>query len=483
MKILFQTTKNTKPASAVEAAMVNQSMNEGRPMYGDWFIGSNGMPTNTYLDEVAVEPTFGQMAASNWSSASPYYAGGVQKTPYRSKLKQFNNWFRNDTGVVGEVLDNATPIGTVTALGDVAGDLTEGNKLNAALGAGFLFLPNILKKTTPFLSKVPMRIGTINPKHQQRELQRVIDQENFIDEFPLSHPYGKNQNMPQWYDMDDLTYKYNLAGYQSNRTRQEYLPNEDIRRQIEQTRDYYYNLAEKFKKNKQYDKAEEALEYARYLNEKQYYDDIPYTIYDVPVGKNNTGAANKIFDQYANAMTRRRDYLYYGLPDRLDYDGVFAIKNPNDFSFLIGQQGESGIFKPSHFAPETNRGGVELIKQAYNSSNPVLFAVTNDLSPMLSKIGYTKIGQAPQIFDGEIHMKDLMANRSLRLEDLANEAKLRQQQGFFYQSDNDQLNQIIQGFSDNVRLGNIPSYQTTQGTFFVDPYKREKGGLIKRRKI
>ncbi len=121
-------------------------------------------------------------------------------------------------------------------------------------------------------------------------------------------------------------------------------------------------------------------------------------------------AVNDIYNNYVKAMSRRRDYKYEGLKYHID-DGFTAIKDPDSNSLLIGFK-EGPIFHPSHFAPETLRGGQRVVQQAAESRDPVVFTVTSDLSPMLERSGFIKVGQIPQTFNGQLVMKDIMANKA-----------------------------------------------------------------------
>lgn len=73
------------------------------------------------------------------------------------------------------------------------------------------------------------------------------------------------------------------------------------------------------------------------------------------------------------------------------------------------------VFKPSHFAPATMREGLDMIQKLGESKIPTVFAVTDDLSPMLYKSGqFAKLTQMPQPFNNGIVMKDVMINRSVQ---------------------------------------------------------------------
>jgi hypothetical protein len=61
--------------------------------------------------------------------------------------------------------------------------------------------------------------------------------------------------------------------------------------------------------------------------------------------------------------------------------------------YILGQY-IGGIFRPSHFAPVSDRAGYILVKNlAQHKMLTTVFAVTTDLSPMLLKAGFKKLPQ------------------------------------------------------------------------------------------
>lgn len=115
---------------------------------------------------------------------------------------------------------------------------------------------------------------------------------------------------------------------------------------------------------------------------------------------------------YENAMHRRRSYTYQGVRDFGQHYPMRAIKDPISNSFIIDAPDNLPIFHPTHFSPETLRGGSRLIKEAAVSQYPIAFTVTEDLSPMLQKSGFIEIGKIPQIFDGQYVTKSILVNKS-----------------------------------------------------------------------
>lgn len=105
-------------------------------------------------------------------------------------------------------------------------------------------------------------------------------------------------------------------------------------------------------------------------------------------------ASLRLYDQYSNAMGRRRSYRYQGLMFDFDDGDRFGVKYGN--GAVLGHNKivvdpntgkEASVFVASHFAPESLRQGLGMIDGLGRSSVPTVFAVTPDLSPMLYKTG------------------------------------------------------------------------------------------------
>ena len=93
-------------------------------------------------------------------------------------------------------------------------------------------------------------------------------------------------------------------------------------------------------------------------------------------------------------MTRKRDYVWTGLPHYLDNDGLYGIKRNN--SVVFGHPSNyTNLFTASHFAPENLREGYELIKSMGSSKVPIMFAVPPDLSKQLVKSNFRKVIEVP----------------------------------------------------------------------------------------
>lgn len=138
------------------------------------------------------------------------------------------------------------------------------------------------------------------------------------------------------------------------------------------------------------------------------------------VGEYNP-ASLRLYDQYANAMGRRRSHRSLSFPGRVE-NGWFGVKNGQSavFGFFDDVKNPatnrvSTVFKPSHFAPATMREGLDMIKKLGESNIPTVFAVTDDLSPMLYKSGqFARLTQMPQPFGKGIVMKDVMVNKAVQ---------------------------------------------------------------------
>lgn len=161
-----------------------------------------------------------------------------------------------------------------------------------------------------------------------------------------------------------------------------------------------------------YDRETSHQMFLRYDNEPSPTKKIRYLdLYD---DYNREGA--RIQKNYENAMTRRRDYIYGGVGNTVMYDQSPVFIGPDKKSLLIaaGQNNaKPGELKMiTHFAPETLRGGAETVKEALYAQDPIGFAVTDDLAPMLEKIGYIKVGNVPQYFNGELVNKTVFVNKA-----------------------------------------------------------------------
>lgn len=133
-----------------------------------------------------------------------------------------------------------------------------------------------------------------------------------------------------------------------------------------------------------------------------------------------TPAKKIIWDNYVSSMNRRRhDYFFDGIRTG-DYPPyVYFDKTSERPSAIFGfKDPENNVFMPSHFAPANLRSGLKMIKDLLDIPQPVVFAVPEDLSNQLYKLGYTKIANVPQPFGNDLVMKDIMVNRNFSADNL-----------------------------------------------------------------
>jgi hypothetical protein len=170
------------------------------------------------------------------------------------------------------------------------------------------------------------------------------------------------------------------------------------------------------------------------------------------------------WDNYVKSMDRRRhDYFWSGMQniDRTSYGIVDPLATRP--SALYGFQNEDGAFYVSHFAPSDLKSGLRLINLAATDPNPVIFAVTQDLTPMLSRSGFTKLSETYQPFNGELHKKDVLGNNSISLEWAKD--RFAECPGEYRQKALDEIKQAAQGklfeFKGKHYLGEQPWMKNT----------------------
>ena len=130
-----------------------------------------------------------------------------------------------------------------------------------------------------------------------------------------------------------------------------------------------------------------------------YYSDNDDEINDYDLYIKKFGLTGVIWSQYAKSMSRKRKNSvlpFENFNNYLNNDSIYYFKY-ND-NYIIGQY-YNGFFKPSHFAPSSIRGGVDVIKEIIKYDN-IIFAVTDDLSDMLIKMDLYSDpnGTIPMIF-------------------------------------------------------------------------------------
>lgn len=188
-------------------------------------------------------------------------------------------------------------------------------------------------------------------------------------------------------------------------------------------------------------------------------------------------AAWRLQKNYENAMHRRRDYTFNRLKNNLYYKGIVGVKDPNSESVILDSLANealdnSTLFHPTHFAPESLRSGAGLIKQLAESSQPTAFTVTPDLSPMLEKSGFIKVGSMPQIFNGELVMKDILLNRSTTKEAILNRID---QTPYMYQGfDPSMIDPLIETLRSTKVPVKVQDFQPDLNTFNISQLLKQK---------
>lgn len=132
-------------------------------------------------------------------------------------------------------------------------------------------------------------------------------------------------------------------------------------------------------------------------------------------------ASFRLYDQYARAIGRRRNHRSLSFPSKVE-EGWFGVKDGESAIFGFRDRIKNPttntdvtIFKPSHFAPATMREGLDMVRKLGESKIPTVFAVTDDLSPMLYKSGqFAKLTEIQQPFGNSLVTKDVMINRSVQ---------------------------------------------------------------------
>ena len=99
--------------------------------------------------------------------------------------------------------------------------------------------------------------------------------------------------------------------------------------------------------------------------------------------------ASEIWRNYMTAMDKRRPGSALSWEHFRSYIlSPSVVYHSHGGSFIFGQV-QDGIFFPSHFAPKGPKSAVELLKLM--RSKAVCFAVTEDLSSMLQRLGYKRL--------------------------------------------------------------------------------------------
>ena len=73
---------------------------------------------------------------------------------------------------------------------------------------------------------------------------------------------------------------------------------------------------------------------------------------------------------------------------------------------------------PTHIAPTGLKGSLSMIKELSSTREPVVMAVTPDISSMAERVGFKNIGTIEQPFGSNIVTKNIIANANTALEDI-----------------------------------------------------------------
>ena len=102
-----------------------------------------------------------------------------------------------------------------------------------------------------------------------------------------------------------------------------------------------------------------------------------------------------------------------------DLEFVMAVHDPIVFEYrrshvLFHDASEwagDGAVVASHFAAYSDREGRDMIEALASLSRPIVFAVTERIAHMLSRLGFHDTGRrVPQFWRGEIHEKWILVN-------------------------------------------------------------------------
>lgn len=128
-------------------------------------------------------------------------------------------------------------------------------------------------------------------------------------------------------------------------------------------------------------------------------------------------ALRRAYRQYVEAMCRKRagsqlsKEAFWGY---LSQPSVRVFRYNG--SYIFGQLG-GGIFKVSHFAPATMRGGVDAVQALLSTDQACVLAVPKDMALMLERLGHEDQGTVQMDFRGESMDKHLFSNnRPLAME-------------------------------------------------------------------
>ena len=185
-------------------------------------------------------------------------------------------------------------------------------------------------------------------------------------------------------------------------------------------------------------------------------DELESDGYDEEYTDNDIEWLQTIYSQYKNAMGRRRpesvleDYKFF------NYILNHALCFNYGDSYIFGQY-NNGYFKVSHFAPSTMREGYEMLKELSTFDN-VIFTVTDDLSPMLQKIGLYGNHKAviSMFFRNELVQKQIYTSDRELLDYYVQQ---------IIRNNYEELYNMLQNSDDSVDFRDIVRTQKTQNNY------------------
>lgn len=133
------------------------------------------------------------------------------------------------------------------------------------------------------------------------------------------------------------------------------------------------------------------------------------------------------YNNYVAAMSRRRpescldSCSFYNYIDRDDVSAYVDADASKKVTAVIGQTGavclddeQFFVFKVSHFAPASNRSGVEILKKmAKVKDKIIIFTVTSDLCEMLQGCGFIACNIVFDVlWDGQTQQKHVFTQKN-----------------------------------------------------------------------
>lgn len=119
-----------------------------------------------------------------------------------------------------------------------------------------------------------------------------------------------------------------------------------------------------------------------------------------------------VWRQYKNSMARRRpeSVLFHNAFGRYARRAwALVLVSEGRQSFLLGNW-ERGMFVASHFCPATQRHGLRLLQAVKAWDRQAVLAVTEDLAPMMEKLGFLRVGECFASFRGQLVKKVVYTN-------------------------------------------------------------------------